>query len=81
MPNLIVRLAARLKAVAQVSGDLAEILSQTSGPAESPRPAETVHAEAQGRSGPATTSCNSDVSKLRLRRRGLAGISLHVARL
>jgi hypothetical protein len=56
MPNVTIRLDPWLKAGRRLSGDLAEILSQASGPAESPRPAERVHAEAQRRSGPMVPS-------------------------
>jgi hypothetical protein len=59
MPNLTIRLDARLKAVPQLSGDLAQIRSQASGPAESPCPAEPVHAEAERRSGPMGTKNES----------------------
>jgi hypothetical protein len=51
-PNLMIGLEWRLKAVPQRSGDLPEILSEASGPAESLRPAEAAHAEAQPRLGP-----------------------------
>ena len=46
MPDLTLRLDVRLKAVAQLSGHLAEIVSQASGPAESPRPTEPFQCEA-----------------------------------
>ena len=56
VPNLTRRLEARLKASPQLAGDLAKILRQASGPAESPRPAERVQPEAgPRRSGPAKT--------------------------
>jgi hypothetical protein len=51
MPNLTIRMDARLKAVPRLSRDPAAILSQASGPPESPRPAEAVRAEASGDPG------------------------------
>ena len=55
VPNLTRRLEARLKASPRLAGDLAKILRQASGPAESPHPAERVQPEAPRRSGPAKT--------------------------
>jgi hypothetical protein len=51
MPNLTIGLDPRLKALLQQSVDLDEIQGQSSGPAESPRPAESAHARAQWRRG------------------------------
>ena len=61
MPDLTLRLDAPLKIVPQLSGDLAEILSQASGPAESPCPAEPFECEAQRRFGPIKTKARRGI--------------------
>ena len=59
VPNLTRRLVARLRASPRLAGDLAEIMSQASGPAESRRPAKRVQTQASGRSGRTKTKTKS----------------------